>query len=75
MIHGWDVATHIFYHWPSIIGPAELYEHSPYHSKDGAWLQRKVVETVATGVDHNITALVINNDETDGLGDHVVPFH
>ncbi|GAB7351733.1 hypothetical protein MBLNU459_g2318t1 [Dothideomycetes sp. NU459] len=58
-----------------IIGPAELSEHQPYQPKDGAWLQRKVVDAVVNGAAYNKTALIISYDESGGYGDHVVPFH
>lgn len=58
-----------------IIGPAELSEHQPYQPKDGAWLQRKIVEAVTTGAAYNKTALIVSYDESGGYGDHVVPYH
>ncbi|KAG9664115.1 phosphoesterase-domain-containing protein, partial [Aureobasidium melanogenum] len=58
-----------------IIGPAELSEHPPYQPRDGAWLQRKVVEAVVNGKNYKNTALIISYDESGGLGDHVVPYH
>ena len=45
-----------------IIGPAELAEHPPYMPKDGAWLQRKVVESVTKGAAYENTALFITYD-------------
>ncbi|KAF2084809.1 phospholipase C [Saccharata proteae CBS 121410] len=58
-----------------IIGPSELSEHPPYQPKDGAWLQRQVVDAVINSPAYNNTALIISYDETGGWGDHVVPFH
>ncbi|TVY24206.1 Non-hemolytic phospholipase C [Lachnellula hyalina] len=58
-----------------IIGPAELSEHPPYSPRDGAWLQKKVVDAVTQGKGYAETALVISYDETGGWGDHVVPYH
>jgi phospholipase C len=45
-----------------IIGPAELSEHPPYQPRDGAWLQRKVVEAVVNGKNYKNTALIISYD-------------
>jgi phospholipase C len=58
-----------------IIGPAELSEHPPYSPRDGAWLQKKVVDAVTKGAAYSKTALIISYDETGGWGDHVVPYH
>lgn len=58
-----------------IIGPAELSEHQPYQPKDGAWLQRQIVDAVTSSPAYNKTALIISYDESGGYGDHVVPFH
>ncbi|TVY18056.1 Non-hemolytic phospholipase C [Lachnellula arida] len=58
-----------------IIGPAELSEHPPYSPRDGAWLQKKVVDAVTQGKGYADTALIISYDETGGWGDHVVPYH
>lgn len=58
-----------------IIGPAELSEHPPYMPKDGAWLQKKVVDAVTKSPKYNSTLLMISYDETGGFGDHVTPFH
>ncbi|TVY36356.1 Non-hemolytic phospholipase C [Lachnellula subtilissima] len=58
-----------------IIGPAELSEHPPYSPRDGAWLQKKVVDAVTQGKGYAETALIISYDETGGWGDHVVPYH
>ncbi|KAJ5091273.1 hypothetical protein NUU61_006143 [Penicillium alfredii] len=58
-----------------IVGPAELSEHPPYQPKDGAWLQKKVVDAVINSPQYRSTLLMISYDETGGFGDHVTPFH
>ncbi|KAF9890279.1 hypothetical protein FE257_006193 [Aspergillus nanangensis] len=58
-----------------IVGPAELSEHPPYMPKDGAWLQKKVVDAVTSSPKYPSTLLMISYDETGGWGDHVTPFH
>ncbi|KAI8801781.1 phosphoesterase family-domain-containing protein [Cladochytrium replicatum] len=58
-----------------IIGPAQLSEHSPYSPRDGAWLQKKVIDAVTRGPGWSKTALIISFDETGGWGDHVTPYH
>ncbi|KAJ5614642.1 phosphoesterase family-domain-containing protein [Penicillium herquei] len=58
-----------------IVGPAELSEHPPYMPKDGAWLQKKVVDAVTSSPKYSSTLLMISYDETGGFGDHVSPFH
>jgi phospholipase C len=58
-----------------IIGPTELSEHPPYAPRNGAWLQRKIVDAVTQGAGYAKTALIISYDETGGWGDHVVPYH
>ncbi|KAG2418380.1 hypothetical protein HFD88_001481 [Aspergillus terreus] len=58
-----------------IVGPAELSEHPPYMPKDGAWLQKKVVDAVTHSPKYSSTLLIISYDETGGWGDHVAPFH
>lgn len=58
-----------------IIGPAELSEHPPYSPRDGAWLQKQVVDAVTQGAAYAKTALIISYDETGGWGDHVTPYH
>lgn len=58
-----------------IIGPAELSEHPPYSPRDGAWLQKKIVDAITQGAGYAKTALIISYDETGGWGDHVTPFH
>jgi phospholipase C len=45
-----------------IIGPAELSEHPPYQPKDGAWLQKQVVDALVNSVSYKDTALVISYD-------------
>lgn len=58
-----------------IIGPTELSEHPPYAPRDGAWLQKQVVDAVTQGAAYSKTALLISYDETGGWGDHVTPYH
>ncbi|KAJ5226305.1 phosphoesterase family-domain-containing protein [Penicillium chermesinum] len=58
-----------------IVGPAELSEHPSYQPKDGAWLQKKVVDAVTQSPKYSSTLLMISYDETGGFGDHVTPFH
>jgi len=58
-----------------IVGPAELSEHVPYLPRDGAWLQKKVVDAVVHGAAYNSTVVMISYDETGGWGDHITPFH
>ncbi|KAJ5212782.1 uncharacterized protein N7498_004428 [Penicillium cinerascens] len=58
-----------------VVGPAELSEHPPYMPKDGAWLQKQVVDAVTSSPKYNSTLLIISYDESGGFGDHVVPFH
>ena len=58
-----------------IIGPTELSEHPPYAPRDGAWLQKKIVDAVTQGKGYSKTALIISYDETGGWGDHVIPYH
>jgi hypothetical protein len=45
-----------------IVGPAELSERYPYLPIDGAWLQRKVVESIIDGAAYNETVLIISYD-------------
>lgn len=45
-----------------IVGPAELSEHPPYQPKDGAWLQKKVVDAVTSSPKYSSTLLMINYD-------------
>ncbi|RHZ47182.1 hypothetical protein CDV55_100609 [Aspergillus turcosus] len=58
-----------------IVGPAELSEHPPYMPKDGAWLQKKIVDSVVNSPKYSSTLLLVSYDESGGFGDHVVPFH
>ncbi|KAK8050405.1 extracellular phospholipase C [Apiospora phragmitis] len=58
-----------------IVGPAELSEHPPYSPRDGAWLQKRIVDAVTSSPAYNRTALLISYDETGGFGDHVAPYH
>ncbi|KAJ9133694.1 Phosphoesterase-domain-containing protein [Pleurostoma richardsiae] len=58
-----------------IIGPSELSEHQPYAPRDGAWLQKKIVDAVTSSPAYNSTVLIISYDETGGYGDHVTPYH
>jgi phospholipase C len=45
-----------------IVGPAELSEHVPYLPRDGAWLQKKVVDSVVHGAAYNSTVVMISYD-------------
>lgn len=47
-----------------IIGPTELSEHPPYAPRDGAWLQKQVVDAVTSSPKYNSTALFISFDGT-----------
>ena len=58
-----------------IVGPTELSEHPPYAPRDGAWLQKQVVDAVTSSPLYNKTVLIISYDETGGFGDHVTPYH
>ena len=58
-----------------IIGPTQLSEHPPYAPRDGAWLQKKVVDAVTQGKGYSKSVLMISYDETGGWGDHVIPYH
>ncbi|EJU00487.1 phosphoesterase-domain-containing protein [Dacryopinax primogenitus] len=58
-----------------IIGPAELSEHPPYTPRQGAWLQKEVINAVQNSPKYNKTILIISFDETGGWADHVIPFH
>lgn len=49
-----------------------LTTHSP---RDGAWLQKQVVDAVTQGAASAKTALIISDDEVGGWGDHVTPHH
>lgn len=58
-----------------IVGPSELSEHPPYSPRDGAWLQKQVVDAVTSSPKYSKTVLIISFDETGGFGDHVAPYH
>jgi phospholipase C len=45
-----------------IVGPAELSEHPPYMPKDGAWLQKKVVDSVVNSPKYNSSLLIVSYD-------------
>ncbi|TVY39251.1 Non-hemolytic phospholipase C [Lachnellula subtilissima] len=45
-----------------IVGPAELSEHVPYLPRDGAWLQKKVIDAVVHGAAYNSTVVMISYD-------------
>ena len=45
-----------------IVGPTELSEHPPYQPKDGAWLQKKVVDAVTQSPKYSSTLLMISFD-------------
>ncbi|KHN99838.1 Phosphoesterase [Metarhizium album ARSEF 1941] len=56
-----------------IVGPQEQSEHPPNLPKDGAWLQKKVVDAITNSPAYNETVLIISYDEQGGWADHVVP--
>ncbi|KAG6007366.1 hypothetical protein E4U21_006070 [Claviceps maximensis] len=56
-----------------IVGPQELSEHPPNMPKDGAWLQKRVVDAITNSPAYNETVLIISYDEQGGWADHVVP--
>ena len=45
-----------------IIGPMELSEHPPYQPRDGAWLQKQVVDAVINSPSYQKTVLMISYD-------------
>lgn len=45
-----------------IVGPMELSEHPPYRPKDGAWLQKQVVDAVVKSPKYSKTLLMISYD-------------
>lgn len=47
-----------------IVGPQELSEHPPYMPKDGAWLQKQVVDAVVKSPKYSSTLLMISYDGT-----------
>ena len=49
-----------------IFVPEYLSEHPPYTPDDGAWLHRKVTESLMHGKHWNNTALIVSYDETGG---------
>jgi phospholipase C len=57
-----------------IIAPTELSEHPPYAPRDGAWIQKQVIDAVTQGKGYNSSVVIISYDETGGWGDHVVPY-
>jgi phospholipase C len=58
-----------------VVAPTELSEHPPYSPRDGAWLQKQVIDAVTQGAGYNTSVVIISYDETGGWGDHVVPYH
>ncbi|GMF76370.1 unnamed protein product [Aspergillus oryzae] len=52
-----------------IVGPAELSEHPPYMPKDGAWLQKKVVDAVTKSP--NLPTLPDAEEPATLLGNYV----
>jgi len=57
------------------ITPIELSEHPPNMPKDGAWIQRKVVQSLMESQYWNSSALIVSYDETGGLAEHVMAPH
>ena len=45
-----------------IIGPQELAEHSPNQPRDGAWLQKQVVDAITSSPAYDNTVLIISYD-------------
>ena len=45
-----------------VVGPKELSEHPPFMPKDGAWLQKKVVDAVTKSPKYSKTVLLISYD-------------
>jgi phospholipase C len=45
-----------------IVGPMELSEHPPYLPRDGAWLQRQIVNALTSSPVYNKTVLMISWD-------------
>lgn len=45
-----------------IVGPMELSEHPPFRPKDGAWLQKQVVDAVVNSPKYSSTLLMISYD-------------
>ncbi len=45
-----------------IVAPKELSEHPPWMPKEGAWLQKQVVDTVVNSPKYNKTMLMISYD-------------
>jgi phospholipase C len=45
-----------------IVGPQELSEHPPWMPKDGAWLQKQVVDAVTSSPKYSKTLLMISFD-------------
>lgn len=58
-----------------VIGPMELSEHAPFSPRDGAWLQKKVLDAVTHGSAWSNSVLIYSYDESGGWGDHVTPYH
>ncbi|KEF56329.1 phospholipase C [Exophiala aquamarina CBS 119918] len=58
-----------------VVGPMELSEHAPMAPRDGAWLQKRILEAVTQGPSWSKSVLIYSYDETGGWGDHVVPYH
>lgn len=50
-----------------IVGPRELSEHPPYMPKDGAWLQKKVVDSVVNSPKYKSSLLIISYDGMNPL--------
>ena len=57
------------------ITPIELSEHPPNMPEDGAWIQRKVVQSLMESQYWNSSALIVSYDETGGLAEHVMAPH
>lgn len=53
-----------------IVGPMELSEHPPFRPKDGAWLQKQVVDAVVNSPKYSSTMLMISYDGMYFGGDY-----
>jgi phospholipase C len=45
-----------------IVGPQELSEHPPWMPKDGAWLQKQIVDAMTSSPKYSSTLLIVSFD-------------
>lgn len=45
-----------------VVGPQELSEHAPNRPIDGAWYQKKVIDSITKGSAYNSTVLIVSYD-------------